>query len=289
MFRGVRDCCITFNSVWIGNVPFTTQYNLFLPIIGEIEAQAEIQETSSHGSTEQKSNTRTSLEAQMNYMISAMKAYARASGVENILNDVDYTPSELKRATGNNIAVWAGDVHRVATTNLLPLTPYGISQPKLDTLDDTKEAFLLLLKAPENVIQDVKRATETIASLFTQGNTILNEQLDELINLFVPEHQDFVDAYRIAREISDPATITIALKGKVIDSATQKPIPGADIYFQEIDLHVKTNKNGTFQRKNLPNGPVHVVISYPGFLTKIVDVMIFPGQTFSFEETLDRM
>ena len=69
----------------------------------------------------------------------------------------------------------------------------------------------------------------------------------------------------------------LEIEGKVIDSETKKPLPGANIYIQENPaIGISADSLGDFTFKHLLMNSQHLVISYLGYYTKIIPVSDIP-------------
>ena len=77
-----------------------------------------------------------------------------------------------------------------------------------------------------------------------------------------------------ASDIKEKLTETV--RGKVIDSYTQLPLPGANIKVIGSDpiIGTATDGNGNFVIENIPIGRVSLSISYMGYQTKIIDNLV---------------
>ena len=77
-----------------------------------------------------------------------------------------------------------------------------------------------------------------------------------------------------ASDIKEKLTETV--RGKVIDSYTQLPLPGANIKVIGSDpiIGTATDGNGNFVIENIPIGRVSLGISYMGYQTKIIDNLV---------------
>jgi|GEM_PF-763522 len=63
---------------------------------------------------------------------------------------------------------------------------------------------------------------------------------------------------------------TAEFTGRVIDSDTKQPIPGALISVRNLNLSTRANFSGEFSIKNIPSGTYTVVVSQKGYETLII-------------------
>src|SRR5215471_17049694 len=73
------------------------------------------------------------------------------------------------------------------------------------------------------------------------------------------------------------------VSGKVTDSATKEPLPGASVFCQNTTLGTGTNKDGEFSL-SLKSGGYELVITYTGYQTK--QIRVTEGQTAPLEIVL---
>lgn len=68
-----------------------------------------------------------------------------------------------------------------------------------------------------------------------------------------------------------PAFTQFSVTGKVVDSASKEPLPGASVFCQNTTLGTITNKQGEFSL-NLKAGGYELIISYTGYQTKLIRI-----------------
>jgi len=71
--------------------------------------------------------------------------------------------------------------------------------------------------------------------------------------------------------ISFAATAQFTVIGRVVDSATREPMPGASVYCQNTTIGAATNKQGEFSLQ-LKSGGYDLIISFTGYQTKQVRI-----------------
>ncbi len=76
------------------------------------------------------------------------------------------------------------------------------------------------------------------------------------------------------------------LSGKVTDSSTGKPLPGASVYIADLKLGVVVNESGNYRFANLPSGTYLVEAHALGHSTQIKDVTISEKAVLDFELSL---
>jgi iron complex outermembrane receptor protein len=76
------------------------------------------------------------------------------------------------------------------------------------------------------------------------------------------------------------------LSGKVTDSSTRKPLPGASVYIADLKLGVVANESGDYRFANLPSGTYLVEAHAIGHSTQIKDITISEKSVLDFELSL---
>ncbi|WP_338874670.1 carboxypeptidase-like regulatory domain-containing protein [Spirosoma sp. SC4-14] len=64
------------------------------------------------------------------------------------------------------------------------------------------------------------------------------------------------------------------LSGRVIDSSTQQPLPFANVYLNNTTIGATTNANGEFLLQHLPLGSADIVVSFIGYVSQQLKVMV---------------
>lgn len=81
-------------------------------------------------------------------------------------------------------------------------------------------------------------------------------------------------------QAQSPASVG-AISGTVVDASTGKYLEGADVALDEGANHTSTTRDGGFRFVNVPTGPHHVTIGYPGFEPRTADVTVSADTTAS--------
>jgi iron complex outermembrane recepter protein len=76
------------------------------------------------------------------------------------------------------------------------------------------------------------------------------------------------------------------ISGSVIEMITRKYLEGSEIFVQGTDLKVTTEHQGLFNIRNVPVGTQTLIVSYPGLLTKTLEVVVYEGKTSTVEVKL---
>ena len=72
---------------------------------------------------------------------------------------------------------------------------------------------------------------------------------------------------------------TASVLGKVIDSKTQEPLPGATATLQSNGREVLTNTDGFFVLDQVPNGEHLLTVNTTGYIAKNFNLKVIDGRT----------
>lgn len=78
----------------------------------------------------------------------------------------------------------------------------------------------------------------------------------------------------VALFFSLQASTQNTLSGKVLDKETQESLPGATIYFPDLQKGTSTNADGFFEIKNLPEGTFMVEVGFISYSNQVLSVTI---------------
>jgi iron complex outermembrane receptor protein len=68
---------------------------------------------------------------------------------------------------------------------------------------------------------------------------------------------------------------TVKLTGKVVDQATEEPLPGAVIFIHETSQHATSDPDGTFAFEGMKPGNYHIHVSYVGYQAIDKDIRLY--------------
>ncbi len=77
------------------------------------------------------------------------------------------------------------------------------------------------------------------------------------------------------------------IKGKVLDSNTDQPLPGANVLIGGTTIGAASNVSGDFSITRVPAGDYLLVVSYLGYQTKEVEVTVMEGEDLEVDIRLE--
>jgi hypothetical protein len=124
---------------------------------------------------------------------------------ENLLIEVLLTKSMMYHSPKNEMLNMSQRVLAKATTYAHELQDYGIKDTDILTLQTLVNDYDKIMTVPRVVISESKQATATLVELFAYADTLLNDRLDKLMQLFKDSAPDFYALYFNTRNIINTA------------------------------------------------------------------------------------
>lgn len=270
------------------NVPFTTAQTNTFNFITVIENLNTEQQEDTKWATNQKNNLRNALTSLALQVSDRIYAYGLVAKVEEIISKAKLTENSFIREKDTTIAGTVDKIIVLGTKYLDQLLPYEVDQNLLDSLDDAKTAYLTFLGTQSEIRKKAKDATDDLAEAFANVK-IEVAKMDSLINVFEGAHPDFVSEYWLNREVPDPPTLPLAISGKVIDAQSKLPLYRAKIVLQETQQERTSSEKGGFRYQNSPDGLLHLEVSIPNYISRIVEVEKMPGITSKVVIEMDKI
>ncbi len=133
----------------------------------------------------------------------AVASYAHEAGNHELLVRVDTHLTLLLGGRGQDSLSKCKDIHAAATANLAVLGDSGVTQARLDALQELLTDYEALLPQPRVDISSTKGVGQALDAALDRIEGILNNGLDRLMLQFEDSAPDFYRAYTNARIIID--------------------------------------------------------------------------------------
>jgi hypothetical protein len=78
----------------------------------------------------------------------------------------------------------------------------------------------------------------------------------------------------------------VIINGKIIDSATGKPLEFVNVFLANTTIGTTTEKNGEFSLNNVPFGSYDIIFSYVGYETEKKNFSAYKPQRFNYDISL---
>lgn len=205
MFKTVRTYMNDNAAVWNALPAAVTAVNDLSAGIDSLNDAVQQQEDTTTGITLDKAALRDALEDRIREVGDAIYAYASTVGNNSLAAQVAVTASELDTMSEQRVDDVATRVFDGGTAELANLGPYGVTQPKLDALDQARQDFQAAKGNPRSEIGEKAGLTATLPQMIRDVKTILRTRLDKLMTAFRLGNPPFYAGYQSARVIVDLA------------------------------------------------------------------------------------
>lgn len=203
MFIAVTNVCDQHASAYTTLPAFSNAYTKFKGLVKNINDGNTLLQGGVTGITDDKLVKRIAMAEIAITVVSALKAYAHASNNTELIADADITKDDIlscKETDADDICL---HIHDLGEQHLTALADYGIAQADLDALSSSVTSFTEKIGSPRKHIIDTKTVRANITKHFKEADSLLLNQLDNLVNVLKTKAPDFYDAYQAARIIVD--------------------------------------------------------------------------------------
>lgn len=190
-------------SVISGIVAFAANWNKIKEKIALLIANAQLKSASLLGIAAGKSNFREILTEKAAVTAGLIYTYAVDINNETLREEMNITPSRLRRTRDEELAPLCQMIHDRAQTHLDALRDYNFNQTKLTALQTAIDNYKTETPKPRTAVSTRKTTNINIATTFKDLDklfAIFDKQIESLRD----EHTDFVNTYFSNREIVDP-------------------------------------------------------------------------------------
>jgi hypothetical protein len=220
---------------------------------------------------------------------SNLMSFAWVKGDMKLYLEVKFTDSSLKKVSDNEFIRICENLISVAQDNLAQLADRKITAQTLTDDNTLLENFATERQIFVNTRREHTEVTAQLAKQIKTTNFDL-KSIDSIIDSLSASQPVLAGDYWKARNLRKPIGSKLVLKGKVFDSATNQPLPGAVVTISqlvnsksltsgpELAKIVKVKSaGGGFQLKSLPNGSYTVTVSYFGYADQQVTAYVNNG------------
>ncbi|MDI9366043.1 MAG: hypothetical protein QM541_13885 [Flavobacterium sp.] len=203
MFITVTNVCDQHATAYAILPAFSNAYTKFKGLVKNINDGNTLLQGGSIGITDEKLAKRIIMADIGITVVSALKAYAHATNNVALIADTDITKDDIlgcKETDADDICL---HIHDLGGQHLAALADYGIVQADLAALSSSITSFTEKIGSPRKHIIDTKTVRANITKYFKEADSLLLNQLDNLITVLKTKAPDFYDAYQAARIIVD--------------------------------------------------------------------------------------
>lgn len=248
----------------------------FNDLTTQIGSTHEAQLVDSKGHTLAKEVLRQNLLNATIDLVKRIKAYSSITENYTLLDDVNYSWSDLNILAQNNLSDISHKVIMVCTANMTALAEYGVDQSLLDTATQKLEAFNQSLPEVKKVIAGRKVATNEIVVKFAEADRIL-KKIDALMEIISSSDAFFYQEYKNLRMIDDlrrkqkSHNHSMGITGVVVNLITGLKQPGVKVSVTGTNINALTDSEGKFSIDLTDPGTYSLKAELKGFAESTED------------------
>jgi len=201
MFKVVRQWCLEHEDKFTALPGYTETFTQFSTTIDEIATLDLAKTTVIKGVTITKGEARTSLEEGMMQMSRIMKVYATFNNNQVLLNEIDFTASQLRRSSEQLLIVRASKMMEHANAIQPTAEALGLTVDRAVALQNAIDTFKEKQTTVRSAIVNRRDAGEQIEAHIDEANDILKGKLDLLMELSQNTYPELYNQYKASREI----------------------------------------------------------------------------------------
>lgn len=213
------------------------------------------------------------------------RIHAFAKYIKNTLltTETKFSKSSLKNKTDLELHETATGLYSRITTNLDELDSYGLTDLSQKEFKNCFDLFNEAIPSIKQTMVNHKESTIQINKGFKDADIAI-DNLDTLVEILRFSNPVFYFDYKSTRMIIDTASITLAVKGKIVDT-DNNTVKGVDITFIDknnnnvVVLNKKTAAKGGFTVKSLAEGEYRLLIGKTGYISQTLDIVVTNRET----------
>ncbi len=221
-------------------------------IIKHIQGLNEAQELDYKGKTDFKNSLITDLITKTMDIVRRVVAYATVNKLYELLEEVNYSESDLKRLADTQLRTVCQVINDRTTTVLASLNDYGVTQALLDDQALANTNYYKELTSPREGIIYRKIATTAMAEAFKESTKVL-VVMDKLVETLKDSDPDSYLSYVNARIVVDygkgKKKEEFFISGKTIDFDSGLPLGGVHVSIVGTTTVMMTEIDGLFNIK----------------------------------------
>jgi len=155
------------------------------------------------GKVASRTKVEKALSAALMSLKGALAAYARKTNNIELSLLVKFTKSTLKALGDTELENRAKTVLEIVEANKAALAAYGVDEAEITAFNETVANFKSSTAETKTSFSEKSGARVSLTELFDEGDSILKEELDNLMMRMETKYPDFYKAYKSARVIKD--------------------------------------------------------------------------------------
>lgn len=219
----------------------------------------------------------------------AIQSYADSIGDVVLEGTMNWTIVKLKRLRLDQVGPICEGIHTKGTELLTVATPFGLTQAKLDLLDDNNVAWEAKEAATRNKLVDIGLAKEQISKRVADNMKRLTKRLDRMVYTLTESDPEAVRLWDENRKIINLPVTNTQAKIMVKEQADGIAVPEAEVLLVNgTTLRAITDENGEAVYKLKKNGLFALKVTASGFKPfEKPQVRMYLGKINRFEVELE--
>jgi hypothetical protein len=280
MFDAVKLVMNSNISVWTANAAVSSLVGTLGTNITTINTAGQNQSTNIIGVTQTKAQAKTTLITAAAILAAAGKAYATATNNASLAQACKMSKTSLKNTAEPLLAGVCQTLHDAVNPFIISMVDYGVSAATQTTLQAAITSFNVLIGSPRSTQAVGSAASQMIVVQIKNTSTLLNKQLDGLMEQYKISNSLFYDAYQTARKKVSHGHRTRVV---VNISVTQAGVAAENVIVKII-VNGKTRKkvtgvDGTVRYLLLPPVDSLVTVTLTGLPTQSKTLNVATAQT----------
>lgn len=266
----------------------------------QIQVAKVQQEADKSGDTVAKKQLKTTLIAQALDVSRRVIAYATNTNNSSLLALVDYSETDLKKASDQKLVSICQVIHDTANGNIAALSTYNVTAPLLTTLQTSITSFDNTIPKGRVNVTESGEVTRTLDGLF-KSLAINWAKIDILVEMVKTSHPGFYNEYQKVRKVIITANGSLSLKVKAINAKTNLPEANVNLTLMPVNGQVKasavngkgaivkkTAAGGGSNFKSLADGTYTLEAEKPGFKKVTETLTIVNGELTVLEIIMEK-
>ena len=269
-------------TLWETITAFFSQHALLANSLTTINALGIIQNTDNTGYGEEKQNFKEIMADKTMVVAGPLSANARINNDKPLLRKVDIVRTDITKAKDED----APNIAKLILEKANDLDPatlieIGLVPANITALNESIVAFVAATPKPREAQTITETATENLEEEFETLDKIL-VTLDELMEPFKENENDFYKEYKVARKIVDTGVRHISIRGKVRDADDEAKVPRGFITATAPGVEavkVKISKLALYRVYSREAGSYTLTIESPDYVTQVItNVVVEPDE-----------
>jgi hypothetical protein len=190
-------------SIWSDSAPLAAAIAELADLIAQIEEIQQLTGEDNSGLSNSKRLEKDALIKQVFELASIIFAMATRNKDQVLLAKVDFPISELQHLRESELATRCRNITELGRSNLPQIITFGITEEKLNTLDEQIAHYKLSIPARRISVSELKAANKKLKELLKLATDLASDQIDRMLVQFGSSNPDFYNAYLNARKVVD--------------------------------------------------------------------------------------